>query len=158
MIDQADNMTSSKPYLARAIYDWILDNGMTPHLVVDAGFPGTLVPMEFVDDGRIVLNISPSAVKGLVIGNDWIRFSARFSGAAREVMVPSEATLGIFARENGQGMAFPEARHPQEPPATVETGAAPKLKPVESAGGVSGSGPDTNPPRGRGGPTLKVVK
>ena len=158
MTDQGDAMTSSKPYLARAVYEWILDNGMTPHLVVDARFPGTLVPMEFVDDGRIVLNISPSAVKGLVIGNDWIRFSARFSGVARDVMIPSEATLGIFARENGQGMAFPEAHHPEEPPATPEASAAPRLKPVEGIGSASGDDPETNPPRGRGGPTLKVVK
>ncbi|MBK1722406.1 ClpXP protease specificity-enhancing factor [Thiocystis violacea] len=163
MIDDADSMTSSKPYLIRAIYDWILDNQMTPHLVVDAAFPGALVPMEFVDDGRIVLNISPSAVKGLVIGNDWIQFNARFSGSAREVMVPSEAAIGIFTRENGQGMVFPEPRYPDVEPAGVDAAPAPRLKPIADASGEAGGGPSPTAPRDKGkgkgrGPTLKVVK
>lgn len=159
MMDPTDTMTSSKPYLIRAIHEWILDNQMTPHLVVDARFPSTQVPMEFVEDGRIVLNIAPGAVRGLLIGNDWIQFSARFGGVAREVMVPSEAVIGIFTRENGQGMVFPDPQYPE--PAETEAGASagPRLAPL----------PDTDSPpkapsgqpggKGKGkGPTLKVVK
>lgn len=159
MIDNADNMTSSKPYLIRAIYEWILDNQMTPHLVVDAEFPGALVPMEFAEDGRIVLNVSPNAVKELVIGNDWIQFSARFSGVAREVMVPSEAALGIFTRENGQGMVFPEPRYPDSESSGQEASPGPKLKPIADAPGeASGPASPRGKGKGKGGPTLKVVK
>ncbi len=161
MIDSNDTMTSSKPYLIRAIYEWILDNQMTPHLVVDASFPETHVPMEFVEDGRIVLNISPGAVKGLVIGDEWIQFNARFSGAPREVMVPSEAALGIFTRENGQGMVFPEPRHPQPSEAEAEGTPGPKLATIGSASNGGGSAPKPKRPQDKGkggGPTLKVVK
>lgn len=160
MNDSAENMTSSKPYLVRAIYEWILDNGMTPHLVVDAEYPGAQVPVEFVDEGRIVLNISPSAVKGLVIGNDWIQFNARFSGVAREVMAPSEAVLGIFTRENGQGMVFPEPRYPDADREAETASPGPKLRPLDGAPETSpGSvAPSAARGKGKGGPTLKVVK
>ncbi|NEX21565.1 ClpXP protease specificity-enhancing factor [Thiorhodococcus mannitoliphagus] len=156
-------MTSSKPYLIRAIYEWILDNGLTPHLVVDAEYPGAQVPVEFIDDGRIVLNIAPSAVKGLVIGNDWIQFNARFSGVAREVMVPSEAALGVFTRENGQGMVFPEPSYPDSESVSEDAASRPKLRPLTSGPEASsGEGPSPAAPRGKGkgkgGPTLKVVK
>lgn len=160
MIDPNDSMTSSKPYLIRAIHEWILDNQMTPHLVVDAGFPNAQVPMEFAEDGKIVLNISPGAVKGLIIGNEWVQFNARFSGAAREVMVPSEAVLGIFTRENGQGMVFPEPRYPESSDTEAQTASGPRLMSIGDTGGEPGDSAKTGRARGKGkgGPTLKVVK
>lgn len=155
-----DSMTSSKPYLVRAIYEWILDNQMTPHLVVDAGFPDTHVPIEFVADGRIVLNIAPGAVRGLVIGNEWIEFGARFGGVAREVMVPTEAIIGIFTRENGQGMVFPEPSYPEPTQAANAPAASgPRLASLPNAKGGSGDKPSPDRPKGKkGAPTLKVVK
>ena len=99
-------MTPNRPYLIRAMYDWICDNGLTPHLAVDAHYPGTRVPQEFVQDGQIVLNLAPRAVQGLVAGNDEIIFSARFGGIPRNLVVPVGAVLAIYARENGQGMVF----------------------------------------------------
>ncbi|WP_232424225.1 ClpXP protease specificity-enhancing factor [Imhoffiella purpurea] len=155
-------MTSSKPYLIRAIYEWILDNRMTPHLVVDANYPDASVPQEFVDGGRIVLNISPGAVRGLVIGNDWIQFGARFNGVAREIMAPSEAVIGIFTRENGQGMVFPDPHYPSDETDAQAPSDGPALKPVEDSGGSAPkgeSGDDSGGKgKGRGGPTLKLVK
>lgn len=153
-------MSSTKPYLVRALYEWILDNGLTPHLLVDARYPGTQVPAEFVQDGQIVLNVAPSAVHNLVIGNDWIQFSARFGGVARELSVPSEAVLGIFTRENHQGMVFPQ---PDYPHVTAE---AEQTMPADEPEGKprSAAGPRSTPPkqggkgRPKGGPNLKVVK
>ncbi len=158
MSDQGAAMTSTKPYLIRAIYDWILDNGMTPHLVVDAGYPEVRVPQEFVADGRIVLNILPSAVRELVIGNDWISFNARFGGVAREVLVPAEAVLGIFTRENGQGMVFPET--PSAPRADATNSADAEVPRQGTKEGSSDSKSDsTRDSKGKGGgPRLKVVK
>ncbi|QGU33236.1 ClpXP protease specificity-enhancing factor [Thermochromatium tepidum] len=156
-----DTMTSSKPYLIRAIYEWILDNRMTPHLVVDAGFPDTRVPREFVADGRIVFNIAPGAVRGLVIGNEWIEFGARFNGVAREVLVPTESVVGIFTRENGQGMVFPDPTYPKPVPSVDTPAAGPRLAPLSGDGkpGDSGGRPSPDHPKGRkGAPTLKVVK
>lgn len=99
-------MTSSRSYLLRALNEWILDNDMTPHIVVDASQKDVIVPTEFVASGKIVLNISPGAVHGLTIDNDFICFSARFSGKAMDVIVPIRAIMGIYAKENGQGMVF----------------------------------------------------
>jgi stringent starvation protein B len=155
-------MTSTKPYLIRAIYEWILDNGMTPHLVVDVGYPGVAVPQEFVEDGRLVLNLSPSAVRGLVIGNDRIDFNARFGGVARDVFFPVESVLGIFTRENGQGMVFPEVAYPS----ADEQDTGPTAEPVRDEGrprgpvvGLQGSKSPSGKGKGKGGgPTLKVVK
>lgn len=101
-------MTSNRPYLVRALNEWILDNGLTPYLLVDADFPGTTVPAEFIQDGNIILNISPSAVKGLFINNDAVQFNARFSGKPMELYIPVSAVTAIYARENGMGMMFPE--------------------------------------------------
>lgn len=160
MKDETNAMTSSKPYLIRAIYEWILDNQMTPHLVVDANYPDTRVPMEFVDEGRLVLNIAPGAVRGLVIGNDWIEFNARFSGVARDILVPSEAVIGIFTRENGQGMVFPEPHYPAS--AEEGTGASPgaTLRVIDDGNPGPGRSSSSGQPKGKGkgGPTLKVVK
>lgn len=103
------DLTSNKPYLIRALYEWIGDNGLTPYLLVDAGQPGTRVPPQAVKDGRVVLNIAARAVTRLDLGNDIISFQARFNGVAMLVLVPIEAVLAIYAMENGQGMMFPPA-------------------------------------------------
>jgi len=99
-------MTSSRPYLIRAMYQWIIDNGMTPHLLVDATVDGVQVPAEHVQNGKIILNIAPMAISALVLGDEDITFSARFSGKSRGLYVPIEAVLAIYAKENGQGMMF----------------------------------------------------
>ena len=101
-------MTSHRPYLLRALYEWIADNGMTPHLLVDATRPSVQVPMHAVKDGKIVLNIAERAVSRLDMSNDTIRFSARFGGVSHSVSVPVGAVLAIYARETGQGMALPD--------------------------------------------------
>ena len=106
MSDQELNLTPTRPYLARAIYEWICDNQLTPHLMVDATQPNTLVPEQFIQDGQIVLNIVPHAVHALHMSNDAITFSARFGGVSRDIYVPMAAVLGIYARENGQGLFF----------------------------------------------------
>ena len=100
-------MKSNRPYLIRALHEWILDNDCTPHIVVDAEAPGVSVPMSYVKDGQIVLNLAPKAVSAMTLGNDRIVFSARFGGKPTEVRVPIAAVRGIYARENGQGLAFP---------------------------------------------------
>ncbi|MGA7978709.1 MAG: ClpXP protease specificity-enhancing factor [Chromatiaceae bacterium] len=132
-------MTSNRPYLVRALYEWILDNAMTPHLLVDATKPDAVLPAQFIQDGKIVLNISPSAVRGLVLGNERISFNARFAGVAMDVVVPAEAVMGIYARENGRGMLFPD----EEP--QTERRSTPDDEPEPPA-----------PRRER--PTLKVIK
>lgn len=103
-------MTSSRPYLIRAIYQWIVDNGATPHLLVDAAHPGVVVPREYVENSKIILNIGPMAAHGLKLGNEQVEFNARFSGKSLPVTVPIHAVLAIYARENGQGMVFNEER------------------------------------------------
>ena len=124
-------MNSSRPYIIRAIYEWIVDNGCTPHLLVDVDIEGVDVPQAYVSDGQIVLNISPTAVVGLDMGNETVAFNGRFSGVATDITVPVRAILGIYARENGQGMVFDTAEEPDVPP---------------------------DPPAGKGRPSLKVVK
>ena len=101
-------MTSTKPYLIRALYDWIVDNGLTPHLLVEVTDERVKVPVQFVKDGSIVLNLSPTAVRELTLGNEFISFSARFGGVAHSVVFPVSAARMIFARENGRGMALPD--------------------------------------------------
>ena len=101
-------MTSSRPYLIRAIYQWIADNGMTPHLLVDVAVDGVQVPAEHVQNGKIILNIAPMAISGLVLGDEEITFNARFSGKSQGLYVPVEAVLAVYAKENGQGMMFSE--------------------------------------------------
>ena len=113
-------MTSSRPYLIRAIHEWIVDNDMTPHIVVNADAEGVRVPPEYVNDGQISLNISASAVHGYSIDNDWILFDARFGGKSFQVSVPIGAVLAIFARENGAGMSFGEEEHEDDPPPEPE--------------------------------------
>mgnify|MGYP006275337639 CR=1 FL=1 len=105
-------MISNRPYLIRALYEWIVDNAWTPHLQVDANYPGIAVPQAFAQDGMIVLNVHPEAVRGLSLDNDAVVFKARFNGQEHKVFFPPEAVLAIFARENGQGMPFPPEAHP----------------------------------------------
>ena len=100
------SMTPSRPYLLRAIYDWLLDNNMTPHLLVDAEVEDVSVPMQYVQDGRIILNLNPSAIQNLVLDNDDVMFSARFGGTPFNIYIPMQAVLGIYAKENGQGTMF----------------------------------------------------
>lgn len=127
------SMTSNKPYLIRALYEWIVDNDCTPYLVVEVVYPGVLVPLEYAKDGQITLNVAPQAVQQLQIDNDWIFFSARFGGIEQDVRVPIEAVQACFARENGQGMAFevvvPEK--PPEPPVDHDGDKKPRLKVVK---------------------------
>ena len=117
MSDEAPRMTSYRPYLLRALTEWINDNGMTPHILVDAGVPGVRVPPGAVRDGKVVLNIADRAVVGLHMDNEWIGFTARFGGVSQPVSVPVGAVLAVYARETGQGMVLPEeagAPHPHE--------------------------------------------
>ncbi|KTD64377.1 ClpXP protease specificity-enhancing factor [Legionella spiritensis] len=99
-------MSSNKPYLIRAIYDWIVDNNLTPYILVDAEYPGVQVPEAHVNGGKIILNISPQACRGLHLENDRIIFTARFSGQTVQIVVVPAAVIAIYARENGRGMEF----------------------------------------------------
>ncbi|SDL58925.1 stringent starvation protein B [Modicisalibacter muralis] len=99
-------MLSSRPYLARALYEWLLDNDQTPYIVVDAERDGVQVPGQFIQNGQIVLNIAPTAVRDLLLANDVVTFSARFGGQPMQVIVPCEALIALYARENGVGMVF----------------------------------------------------
>ena len=128
------SMTSSRPYLIRALYEWITANDMTPHLLVSADSEGVDVPREHVHDGRIVLNINPSAVQNLALGNEWIEFSARFGGVARSLRLPVAAVMAVYARESGQGMAFghePGGGADPTPPPEKPNAKRPKLKVVK---------------------------
>lgn len=113
-------MTSSRPYLIRAIHEWLVDNGLTPQIAVRADVPGVDVPRAYVSDGQVVLNISTTAVQGLALGNEWIEFRARFSGNPYHVRIPVQAVLAVAARENGAGMSFPEEKPDGEPPPEPE--------------------------------------
>ncbi|NCT67098.1 MAG: ClpXP protease specificity-enhancing factor [Rhodanobacteraceae bacterium] len=120
-------MTSNRPYLVRALYEWISDNGLTPYLVVDAGVDGVRVPPSAVKDGRVVLNIAARAVAQLEISNDYVQFLARFGGVSQSVQVPLAAVLAIYAQENGQGMMFaPDGAPTEPPPAAPQPDEAPK--------------------------------
>ncbi len=101
-------MTSSRPYLIRAIYDWIVDNHLTPYLLVNAEYPGVEIPLEYVTDGRVILNISPEACRGLHLENDRIVLTTRFSGRTVQLALSPGAVLAIYAKENGRGMEFNE--------------------------------------------------
>lgn len=101
-------MTPSRPYLVRAIYDWLLDNNQTPYVMVDAFYPEVSVPQEHVKDGKIILNIAPAAIAGLAMGNQVLEFKARFSGQPHHIYVPMMAIKAIYAYENGRGMVFNE--------------------------------------------------
>lgn len=142
-------MTSNQPYMLRGFYEWIVDNNLTPYLVVDANVPGTQVPQEHVRDGQIVLNISPSACANLQMGNVDIAFEARFGGVPRVLNVPCRAVLAIYAKENGAGTVFA----PEEVEESIEQESATQTE----ASGVEQSDDAPAPPK-KGRPTLKVVK
>ncbi|KAA9132486.1 ClpXP protease specificity-enhancing factor [Marinihelvus fidelis] len=114
-------MTSSKPYLLRGLYEWILDNDLTPHVIVDVNAAEVDVPPQAIQDGRLVLNISPQATRDLKLDNGFVSFQARFAGSSRDIWLPMNAILAIYARENGQGMMFADAGDDDpEPPASDE--------------------------------------
>lgn len=143
----ADVLTSTKPYMMRAIHGWCMDNGMTPHLLVVVNVQ-TKVPRAFVKDGEIVLNLNYSATKDLRIENDAVTFSARFGGASQNLYVPMDAVRGIFARENGQGMFF-EIDAQQESASSDQ---------ASSESGTDGEHVEVKAKAGKKRPTLTVVK
>lgn len=148
MPDTPHNMTSHRPYLLRALYEWIADNGMTPHILVDAQQPGVRVPPHTVKEGRVVLNIAERAVAKLELDNESVRFTARFGGVSHPVHVPVSAVMAIYARETGQGMALPEdvgGPGPDDDP----------TPPDDSPDDPTG---DDVPPAGKRPPFLRVVK
>lgn len=173
-------MTSSQPYLIRAIYEWIVDNNLTPYLMVDATRKGAIVPEDYLDEqGRIILNISPSATSELLMNNEEVTFNARFSGQAIGIVVPTYCVKAIYARENGQGMMFNDEGNEASSEEISRKKKRALLESVrtESDSGASASvsgdsSPDKTPPagsgpsgngapgkgKGRKGPNLKVVK
>lgn len=173
---QTSEVTSTRPYLIRALYEWCTDNGFTPHVAVTVD-DSVQVPREYVKDGQIVLNISFDATTALKLGNEFIEFKARFAGKAREIMVPINQVSAIYARENGQGMAFPiePAKGPRVATTTPNNLASVsdpasaagsevkvvKLARVESEPSDAGSPERPEPPRPSGNgprPALKRVK
>ena len=126
MTDSPPGMTSNRPYLLRALYQWIMDNGMTPHVLIDAEVGGVDVPENTIQKGKVVLNIASSATEHMKMDNDAIRFKARFSGKPYPIFIPMDAVIAIYARENGQGMAFEVPRAISVPaPAAAPNDAAP---------------------------------
>jgi len=113
-------MTSNRPYLLRALYEWITDNGLTPHVLVDASYDGVDVPEHAIQQGKVVLNIASSATEHLRLENDTILFKARFSGQPYKITVPMASVIAIYARENGQGMMF--AQDDEPPPSADDPG------------------------------------
>ncbi len=167
MTVEMSQLSPRRPYLLRAFYEWLLDNQLTPHLVVDVTLPGVLVPMEYARDGQIVLNIAPRAVGNLELANDEVRFNARFGGVPRQVSVPLAAVLAIYARENGAGTMFePEAAYDEEVASLNEDDATGERDSDTVMSVIDGDKPDHQdendpdddpPPRG-GRPALRVVK
>jgi stringent starvation protein B len=129
-------MLSSRPYLLRALHEWIVDSGQTPHLLVNAEHPGVEVPSSTVNDGRVILNVGPSAVRDLLIDAELVTFVARFGGVSQAITVPMSAVEAIYAKENGRGMMFPE----------------------DGSDFTGGDGPDDGDGPKPGKPNLKVVK
>lgn len=142
-------MNSSRPYLVRALYEWIVDNDCTPHILVNAEYRAVQVPQGFATDGQIVLNVSPSAVRHLQMDNEAVSFEGRFSGVAHSLYVPVGAIMGIYARENGQGMVFDPEVPSLEDDMELEN-QHPDGDDLPPSGG--------QPPRPNGRPSLKVVK
>jgi stringent starvation protein B len=158
--------TSTRPYLIRALHDWCTDNGFTPYVAVFVD-ETVQVPVEYVKNREIVLNVSFEATSGLQLGNEFIEFKARFGGVPRDILVPVDRVVAIYARENGQGMAFPVPIEAPATPATpppdpviklsgVEAPAAPKPKRSSGAPAPEPPPPTPVPPGGR--PSLKRIK
>jgi len=141
---------STRPYLIRAIHEWCTDNGFAPYMAVQVD-ASVRVPMEHVRNGEIVLNVSHDATSGLRLGNDYIEFKARFGGVSREIIVPVTHVVALYARENGQGMAFP----PPAPARPADEGVVPGLLPAE---GCDEPPPAPQPPTAGSRPQLKRVK
>ncbi|QWT18378.1 ClpXP protease specificity-enhancing factor [Bacillus sp. NP157] len=150
--NESPGMTSNRPYLLRAIYDWISDNGLTPYVLVDANLPGVKVPSHVVKNGQVVLNLAMRAVANLDLGNDRIAFQARFSGVSQSIVIPIAAVLALYAQENGQGMMFPADENEAE-----GDGMAPTLEAVDDNASAPATGGDDDRPK-RGAPHLRVVK
>ena len=124
-------MTPTRPYFIRALNEWIVDNLLTPHLMVDATKPGVAVPQQYVKDGKIVLNIAPAAISNLSLNNEWVNFDARFSGVSHRIRIPVSAVTAIYAVENGRGMFFENENIEQgdDTPPKDKPPTAPKGKP-----------------------------
>ncbi len=145
-------MTPNRPYLLKGFFDWILDNELTPHLVANATMPHVQVPEQFIKDGKIVLNIAPSAVTNFSMDLEAVSFSARFGGSPFQIYLPVYAIEAIYARENGAGTMFePEAGYQPEPEADLT---ALELAPEEEIG----TDPEVAPPKPKGKPSLRVIK
>ncbi|HAS6348236.1 ClpXP protease specificity-enhancing factor [Vibrio sp. IRLE0018] len=153
-------MTARRPYMLRAFYDWLVDNDLTPHLVVQATLAGVRVPQEFIQDGQIILNIAPRAVGNLELGNETISFNARFGGRPHSVIVPLYAVLAIYARENGAGTMF----EPEEAYTGIhgveqeDDGIWMEEELSSSQEHDSALDEEPEPPRPKGRPSLRVVK
>jgi stringent starvation protein B len=126
-------MTSSKPYLVRALYEWILDNDTTPYILVDTSNDQVLIPEGIASDGKVVLNLSPAAIQNLEMTNEHISFSARFNGVAEDLYCPIASLMAIYARENGEGMMFPaeESDDNTQPPTEDDKPSGPTLKVIK---------------------------
>lgn len=158
-------MLSKRPYLLQALYDWIVDQGHVPHIVVDASVSETHVPQQYVKDGQIQLNISPSAVRNFLMDRTALSFEARFSGSPFQVYVPMRAIMAVFDRDTGNGMAFehePGEEFPGEEVAASDSGIQPApLQVADSESESDDDDPDDTPPSGGGkrpGPALRLVK
>ncbi len=154
-------MTPKRPYLVRAFYEWLLDNELTPHLVVDATLNGVRVPVEYIQDGQIVLNVAPRAVGNIEITNETIMFQARFGGRPHSVIIPIYAVQAIYARENGEGTMFePEQAYQEMELSGFETNVEPTSKPalasVDSRN-VASAKEATKPVKDKQ-PSLRVIK
>ncbi|WP_340609639.1 ClpXP protease specificity-enhancing factor [Xenorhabdus bharatensis] len=155
-------MSPRRPYLLRAHYEWLLDNDLTPHIVVDVTQYGVNVPMEYAQNGQIILNIAPRAVGNLELADDEVRFNARFGGIARQVSVPMSAVIAVYARENGAGMMFePEVAYETDSESEdSESPVADNLVLIrDMKTSHDDNSPDDEPPQPpKGRPTLRVVK
>lgn len=154
----SSEMTSTKPYIVRAFYEWICDNGLTPYIAVDANVYGVLVPQAYVNDGQIVLNISPSAVGAISLAGDEIEFSARFGGKLEHLVIPFGAIGAIYAKENGAGTSL-AIEHPPEPTEQSTEEEKPKsLSSVPKTESEASAEPSDKKSKSKGRASLKVVK
>ncbi len=152
------SMSSNKPYLIKAFYEWISDNDLTPYIMVDVNVYGVLVPMSYVADGQIVLNIASSAVGTIALGDRAIEFSARFGGKLEHITVPYGAVGAIYAKENGAGTSLP-IEHPVEDEDEIVD--VPPEKPKSTLSSVASTGSETeksNKPKGKSKASLKIIK
>lgn len=158
------SMTSNRPYLIRAFFEWIVDNECTPYVVVDAYYPEVAVPEGFVNDGQIVLNLAPRAITGLEMDNLGVSFNTRFGGVPTNIYLPIGAVMGIYAKENGQGMVFQDEHDAMPSPKSKPSRPTPvEVPPTGLSAGKNEDGGDPDkpkPPSGGSGkrPSLKIIK